>query len=55
MSTPEIIMLLRLLPLALQEHPEWFVGEDREAALRLLTEMSGGNGKQMYALKLPPK
>jgi hypothetical protein len=41
MSTPELLMLLNVLPKAVQDHPEWFSPNEMEAAQRLLTELRG--------------
>ena len=41
MSTPEIVMLLVILPRALKEHPEWFTGDFSQVARRLIAELRG--------------
>lgn len=39
MSTPEILMLLAILPKALREHPEWFTEDHAKAAGRMIYEL----------------
>lgn len=41
MSTPIVMLLLRLLPWVLTNHPEFFVGAERETVERFLNELRG--------------
>lgn len=41
MSTPEILLLLKLLAKSLKNHPEWFSVEELATAQRWLDELKG--------------
>lgn len=47
MSTPEVELLLKILPKVARMHPEWFTEEELQVAQRLINELIGRSSRSI--------